>query len=522
MERVAREGVHHFEARVDQRVAEGWRDDGIPFYVPSQKSELTTTVYRDTSPGCGAGFCFDALNLFYTEGPEKAARARAGDATKTRVAPAFEVLANPVDGALPLMRVFYQNVWHDELVAGRERFTRAYHQGTGPMWALHWSGIERPTTLVVEALDGGCPFQGHAAATSLPKSNERQGAASHQRLFTLDELRASAPNGEVFVNGQYDTTVFPRAVARAFLKVSPAARPDFDWYAGFGASDPAESFVDQNDQGSDQGARHFRSANYDLSAFALEDNDVAMKKELVYGNVLGEWWITYADAGSDTGAKIRLSPLQKAKLADDSFLHVTMAVDSVSTGRRYPQILVSDREAPVQNTLAQGNTLVIETIGEWPTTYNIEVCDHRQWDVNHQCPKYTFNRQSGIEPIPPIDEVSELAGVDRSTTFDAYLSGKRAYLLLNGKPYGCADLPAAGIPKGDVSVSFGDVLYHSGVDVSAQQSPPRTYDFHYRHLYIETARHFDNLGFKSGVAAPAWNEQLVPCRSASSMDTGQP
>lgn len=73
-----------------------------------------------------------------------------------------------------------------------------------------------------------------------------------------------------------------------------------------------------------------------------------------------------------------------------------------------------------------------------------------------------------------------------------------------------------------MSVSFGDVLYHSGVDVSAQQSAPRTYDFHYRHRYIETARHFDNLGFKSGVAAPAWNEQLVPCRAASSIDAGQP
>ena len=201
-------------------------------------------------------------------------------------------------------------------------------------------------------------------------------------------------------------------------------------------------------RGSDQGARHFRSANYDLSAFALEDNNVAMKKEQVYGKVLGEWWITYADSGSDTGSKIRLAPLQKAKLSDDSFLHVTMAVDSVSTGRRYPQMLISDREVPVQNKIAQGSTLVIETIGDWPSTYNIEVCDHRLWDVNHQCPKFTFNRDNGNQPITPIDEVSELGGVDKSTTFDAYLSGKRAYLLLNCKPYGCADLPAAGVPKG--------------------------------------------------------------------------
>jgi hypothetical protein len=27
----------------------------------------------------------------------------------------------------------------------------------------------------------------------------------------------------------------------------------------------------------------------------------------------------------------------------------------------------------------------------------------------------------------------------------------------------------------------------------------------------DTTRHFDNLGFKSGVAAPAWDESRLPC-----------
>jgi hypothetical protein len=34
-----------------------------------------------------------------------------------------------------------------------------------------------------------------------------------------------------------------------------------------------------------------------------------------------------------------------------------------------------------------------------------------------------------------------------------------------------------------------------------------------RHMTFETRRHFDELGFKSGVAAPTWDETKVPCSS---------
>jgi len=78
-------------------------------------------------------------------------------------------------------------------------------------------------------------------------------------------------------------------------------------------------------------------------------------------------------------------------------------------------------------------------------------------------------------------------------------------MFLDGQPYGCANLPTSSVPAGPVTVTFGDVLYHSGVD--------HTYAFTSKALQVSTRRHFDNLGFKSGMAAPPWDEKRMPCVS---------
>jgi hypothetical protein len=62
-----------------------------------------------------------------------------------------------------------------------------------------------------------------------------------------------------------------------------------------------------------------------------------------------------------------------------------------------------------------------------------------------------------------------------------------------------------------VTVTFGDVLYHEGANdelVCAYQKP---YPFLHEHQCTETKRHFDDLAFKSGVSAPAWDESISPC-----------
>lgn len=87
------------------------------------------------------------------------------------------------------------------------------------------------------------------------------------------------------------------------------------------------------------------------------------------------------------------------------------------------------------------------------------------------------------------------------------MSTTRAYLLLDGAPYGCVDLPASGVPVGPVTVTFGDTLFHSDNDHLD------FYGFVRDHLHHDTQRHFDNLGFKSGVPAPAWDLARLPCVS---------
>jgi hypothetical protein len=227
---------------------------------------------------------------------------------------------------------------------------------------------------------------------------------------------------------------------------------------------------------------------------------------------MGELWVAYDDVGADVNGKFRFAPTQKATMSADTYLHATMTVDSFSTARRYPQIMISDLDPPIQYRMTEGNTLVVETFLDWPATYQIEVCDHQLWDVNKQCPAfdtynvYDPNDDSKVVALNPNDEAAEhIGGMDRSAHFDVYVSTKRAYLFLDGQPYGCANLPAAGVPSGPVTVTFGDVLYHSDAD--------HTFLFTGQHLQREMRRHFDNLGFKSGVPQPPWNEKRFPCNA---------
>jgi len=482
----------------DKLVAQGFRDDGIVFYAPADGADGTVQISMQERTGT-----FPRL-YFVGGSPEAAMR-------KTST-PAFSALAAAADDTVPLMRVFYQNacgISHDELVATMSMFNRVRTQGDQqPVFNLHWSGLTGPTTLVVEALDQGCPYSGALAAKSADAyvDKEQTITVNHEAWLTLADAQAASATGEVFINGQYDTKVAPRPIARSFVKISPAAAPDLDWSYGFKADDSLGTFTDAP-CGDENCFQQFRqqSASADVVFMYVETQRWAQ------ASTLGELWINYADLGADVNGKFRLTPPEKADMTADSFLYATMEVDDFTTQRRYPQIMISDQEAPVQAHLKTGNTMIIQTFGDWPSTYELQVCDHRYWDVNNQCPRFDFYHQldpndpmtvTGLAPVP---EVGELVGMDRSTRFEVYASTKRVYLMLGGQPYGCADLPTSGIPKGPATVTFADVLYHSDAD--------NTFDFTHRKLQWETRRHMDNLGFKSHVAAPAWDEKRFPCTS---------
>jgi hypothetical protein len=256
-----------------------------------------------------------------------------------------------------------------------------------------------------------------------------------------------------------------------------------------------------------------RSDRFDTSFYYVEND------RHVLAPLLGELWVMYADLASGVNGKFRLTPLQKAQIDGDTFLHVTMEVSAFTTALRYPQILISDQEPPVQHTLVLGNALVIQPWGDWPNLFELQHCDHRLWEVNIQCPVADLHHYfdpgdaTKVLGLAPHAEVGEQLGVERTTRFETYVSTQRAYLLLDGQPYGCVDLPATGVPGGPVTVTFGDVLFHSDNDQL------QFYPFVREHLYHDTQRHFDNLGFKSGVPAPAWDEARLPCTSTLTLPT---
>ena len=221
--------------------------------------------------------------------------------------------------------------------------------------------------------------------------------------------------------------------------------------------------------------------------------------------------MTLADWAANTNGKFRLTPKTKGALASDAYLHVTYDVDSFSTGRRYPQLLISDRSWPVQENLANGATIVVETINESPVDLEVQLCDHRTWEVNDQRPRWDLHHleSGGSRFLAPVPELIDRAGRDRMNRYDVYACTERVYVLLDGAPFGCVQPTPGVMPAGPATVTFGQVLYHSGADLSPWNA------FHEEHEKIMTGRHWDNLGFSSNVPAPAWDENRFPCVPAS-------
>jgi hypothetical protein len=483
----------------DQRIAEHWRDDGVAFYIPNVPGADTHPIYE--------GSFGDGVTLRWIDGPEATSR---GAGTTV-----FEVATEADADAVPLFRVHvapYCSRAHDELVAGTARFAKARSEGDQPLTAARWSGITASTVLVVEALDQGCPYLGNLSPGHQDPFTEQFGeeVLEYEGYATLDDLRAASPTGEIFVNGQFDSMTPPRAVARSFVHAEPET-PELDFYATFPESEDLRA--DFAEPTGNEYALYFESPNYHVSSYA--------NSNVHFGTMLGELWFAYNDIAADVNGKVRITPSQTATIAADSFLHVTTEIDIVSTDRRYPQIIISDRSAPVQDTLDQGTTIIVQPKDMTPTQLQVQICDHRTWDVNDQCPRVpTFVD----DWAPAVALPGERTGTDNAVAIDLWLSSSRLYLFLDGEPYSCTDLPATSFedgatyspPSGEVTVTWGDVLYHSGVDFAAGGGAitGNTYLFHRTHMQKTTRRHFDNLGFASGVAAPAWDEALYPCAGA--------
>jgi hypothetical protein len=504
-------------------IGQGWRDFGIAFYAVAAGSG---TVQVDMAQNAAIGS--DRL-YFLDTSSEKAAR------SSFTVSPAFSIMTAQATGSVPLMRVFLSNVCakaHDELVAGKARFARAEHQGPQPVTSLLWTGITGPATFAVEALSTPCPYQGLMSTTAIPAgiwppgSTVANGGVSHQAFVTQAQMQAADPFQNVYINGQGDTTAAPTPIARSFVQVSPAADAEaWDFHDGFDVdpgpfTETAASVAHPLFE-----SKHFTSPNYEMTYINIES-----KALFAVGAQAGELNVTYADSAADRTGKFRLTPVKKGALAAGSYLHATVEADAFSTERRYSQIIISSADAPIQSispdvdNLASAKSVVMQNFDSWPSRVDIQACINRTWDVNGQCPRYKTDwvTDNSSSPQPQVPLLGELQSGDTRVRFDVYASTTKVYFLINGQPAACANLTATHtLTAGPVTVTLGDVLYHSGVDIDFGSDPNQPFPgfpFHEKHEKFETHRHFDELAFKSGVAAPTWNETLVPC--ATSHDCG--
>ncbi|MGE4130153.1 MAG: hypothetical protein AB7F86_00865 [Bdellovibrionales bacterium] len=383
--------------------------------------------------------------------------------------------------------------------------------GNSPVRNLQWPGLSGATQLVIEALDGLCPDNGMLSANPLKSDPEKF------RWKTLDQLQSESSTGEVFVNGQALNGLKPKALARSFVNASPKSPGTWDWLMDFAPGSPKHIFNSMK-CAITIGTECFQTFLLQSDLLQIEFNTIESDYHSV-GAVLGELRANFVDWAWDTNGKFRINPKSSTTMSADKFLHVTMATQIVTTARRYPQIIISDQAFPVSDYMVKGNSVVIQTRGNDPYPVEIQICDHRRWDVNDQCPGFSLGAhwQPGFngyleDTIPGAPQVRDLMGWDRKVQFDVYASTKKVYVLLEGKPYGCVNLPSSGVPSGQSYVTFANTLYHSGADDSVPKGPYGNKQMHY-----QTVASFNNLAYASGSSAPAWDESVIPCKAVNSL-----
>jgi hypothetical protein len=519
----------------DALLAQGWRDDGIAFYTAAN---ATQPVYR-IKYAPGADWQGDNVVFFFTDGPEYDARSAQPAAQIADLGARFNVLADEVPGSVALHRVTYPGSF-DVLAAGDARFDQVLHQGVRPVWSVTWPGIRAKTRFIVEALDTGCPFPGgYINAEHKDADVDRtSGEPFNQPSLTLDEARLSS--GEVFINGQHAPQNRPKPIARAYVDVTPEAPPTMDFLETFDDGADWEPFTKYRDNN----AFVFRNSKWAIDTSGCTDN-------FAFGPLLGQFVLGFADGGSS--CNVSMTPRNVATtIAGDHFLHVRMATDIPSTGRRYPQIMLTTAplmddpspddgnifDVPVHNRLgkfpyelagpdgmpgtsddlpAEGaESIVVQPFGGYQET-QIEYCDARGWGVSQQCERanvYGFHagdyQQTWDAKWLPVPVQGALAGYDRPVVWDVYASTSRVYVFMDDKPAACAVLPKDRMPAGPVTVAYRAVMYHCGIDETVT---PDDTGHRYEHDYslCHSDHHMDDFGIELSAAEPAWDESILPC-----------
>ena len=207
------------------------------------------------------------------------------------------------------------------------------HQGNRPIRSLAWSGLTGRTTLVIEALDAGCPFPGGYVGYTHADGDPGRGA------LLVDHAGRGAPaeSGEVFINGQHDPASRPKpdralvrrrdAAARAADGLLRIVQPVEDVGAAVPRS-PATATTASTSTATTRWAIDF--------AGSPENHSL--------GPMLGQFHIGCIDWGSSCGYSIVPRGVT-TRLEASRYLHVRMTVDVPSTLRRYPGMMITRRRS---------------------------------------------------------------------------------------------------------------------------------------------------------------------------------
>ena len=497
--------------RRSELLAQGFRDDGIAFYAPADGDR---SVYRvEYQPDVYQGA---RVSFYFSDGPEHDARTSGDRSNVLDLGERFSVLSAEAPGSAPLHRVTYRGgSTFDVLAAGAAAYQRALDQG-GPVTSLTWSGLRKRTTLVIEALDVGCPFpEAYVGAFAADADDP-----SSYRSEPLAALR-SAETGEVFINGQHDPGNRPRPIARSFVDVTPEERPAMDFETTF--DDPSE--LADLETTEDDNAVVRRNDRWSVETSYCGKN-------FSFGTVLGQLFVGLPQCRFSMvprGITPRIEPTR--------FLHVRMASDLPSTGRRFPQLLITTARSPQASEVATASELpIINRLGpvvssQLPgpessiivqTYYSyhepqLQFCGQRGWGTTAFCPRANiYGYDAGEpetkwvgEPWRPVPVVTDRVGFDRPVQLDVYASTERVYLFIDDLPVGCALLPVGQMPAGDVTVAFGAIVDEPDKDEIIRQEPGRSFEREFSLLHSD--RRMDDFGIDLGVAAPAWDEAVLPC-----------
>jgi hypothetical protein len=147
----------------------------------------------------------------------------------------------------------------------------------------------------------------------------------------------------------------------------------------------------------------------------------------------------------------------------------------------------------------------------------IQFCEQRGWGPTAFCPRANIYGYNAGEPDPkwvgepwrPVPVVTDRVGFDRPVQLDVYASTERVYLFIDDLPTGCAVLPEGALAAGDVTVAFGASVDEPQKDEIIRNEPGRRFEREFSLLHSD--RRIDDLGIDVGVAAPDWDEAVLPC-----------